>query len=207
MTAVFEPASYSQAAPIPEWHMAIQDELAALNKIETWFITTLPPGNTPIYCKWVFKVKFLADGSVERYKARLVAKGYIQLEGVDFLDTFSPVAKLTTVKFILALATIYCWDLCHLDINNAFLYGDLEEEIYMNLPPRLSVEGSNVSQEPSLFADSLYGLKKTSRQWYLKLSQVLSGFGLQQSALDHSFFYKKNASNFFGIVVMLMIYW
>ena len=203
MTAVFEPASYSQAAKYSVWQNAIQEELAALIKTNTWYITVLPDGKHPIECKWVFKVKFHADGSVERHKARLVAKGYTQPEGIDYLDTFSPVAKLTTVKLMLALAAIHDWELCHLDINNAFLYGDLEEEIYMTIPPGLSVEGADQpgSRLVCRLKKSLYGLKQASRQWYLKLSEVLSGFGLQQSASDHSYFFKNDASGYFGMVV------
>lgn len=119
-----------------EWQQAMQDELAA----DTWFVTVLPHGKVPIHCKRVYKVKYNPDATVGRYKARLVAKGFTQLEGVDFLDTFSPVAKLTTVKILLALAAIKGWSLSHLDINNAFLYGDLEEDIYLTLPPGYDVD-------------------------------------------------------------------
>ncbi|XP_042019055.1 uncharacterized protein LOC121766889, partial [Salvia splendens] len=140
---------------------AMAEELAALIKTNTWLITALSPGKIPIDCKWVYKVKFRADASVERYKARLVAKGYTQHEGIDYLDTFSHVAKLTTVKFILALAAINGWSLSHLDINNAFLYGDLEEEIYMNLSTGLLVEeGTNPTVKlVCRLKKSLYGLK------------------------------------------------
>ncbi|XP_041999807.1 uncharacterized protein LOC121749289 [Salvia splendens] len=187
----------------PEWQQAIQAELSALLKNDTWKILPLPDGKIPIDCKWVFKVKFKPDASVERYKARLVAKGFTQLEGIDFFDTFSPVAKLTTIKFILALAAIHGWSLYHLDINNAFLYGDLKEEIYMNIPPGLLGEGGtpNGPRMVCKLNKSLYGLKQASRQWYLKLTEVLAKFGLQQSASDHSFFLKNEDSVFFAVVV------
>lgn len=109
-------------------------ELEALHHNKTWVVTDLPPGKKPIGCKWVFKIKYKSDGTIERHKARLVAKGYTQVEGIDFFDTFSPVAKLTTIRLLLASASSQNWHLHQLDVHNAFLHGHLEEEIYMQLP-------------------------------------------------------------------------
>ncbi|XP_042027232.1 uncharacterized protein LOC121774418 [Salvia splendens] len=207
MSAVYEPTTYNQASQYLEWQQAMQDELSAFARTETWFVTVVPLGKVPIDCKCVYKVKYNPDATRERYKARLVAKGFTQLEGVDFLDTFSPMAKPTTVKLLLALAAIHGWSLSHLDINNAFLYGDLEENIYMTLPPGYRVDWQTVegaTPQSTLFCKlkkSLYSLKQGSRQWYLKFSEVLKGFGLQQSVLDHSFFFKNDQYGFFGIIV------
>ncbi|XP_019057757.1 PREDICTED: uncharacterized protein LOC109116561 [Tarenaya hassleriana] len=109
----------------------MQLELNALTRTQTWEIVPLPSGKNPIGCKWVYKVKFNADGSIDKHKARLVAKGYSQQEGIDYLDTFSPVAKLPTVRIILALVACYNWSLHQMDVSNAFLNEDLDEELLM----------------------------------------------------------------------------
>lgn len=101
-----EPTSYVEASRHDCWIKAMQAELHALQMNHTWTLTTLPPHKTAIGCRWVYKIKYNADGSVEWHKVRLVAKGYTQMEGLDFLDTFSPVAKLTTVHLLLALAAL-----------------------------------------------------------------------------------------------------
>ena len=96
----------------------------------------LPTGKKAIGCRWVFVVKFNPDGFIARLNARLVAKGYAQTYGVDYSDTFSPVAKLTSVCLFISLVASYDWDLHQLDIKNVFLHGDLQEEVYMEEPPR-----------------------------------------------------------------------
>ena len=112
----------------------MQSELAALNANHTWSLTYLPPGKKPIGCRWVSKIKRHLDGTIERFKARLFAKGYTQLEDLDYHDTFSPTAKMITIRCLLALAAAQNWSLHQLDVNNAFLHGDLHEEIYMTPP-------------------------------------------------------------------------
>ncbi|CAJ2656280.1 unnamed protein product [Trifolium pratense] len=106
----------------------MQAELDALSLNKTWTIVDLPAGKTPIGCRWVYRIKYHADGTIEFYKARLVAKGFTQMEGVDYFETFSPVAKLTTIRVLLALAAAKGWFLEQLDINNAFLHEELDEE-------------------------------------------------------------------------------
>ncbi|PKI70924.1 hypothetical protein CRG98_008657 [Punica granatum] len=133
-----EPRSYKKAARDSRWRAAMAEELRALELNGTWTVSALPSRKKLVDCKWVYKIKWHADGSVERYKARLVAKGFTQVEGVDFGETFAPVAKLVTVRCFLAVAVMKKWEIHHMDVHNAFLHGDLHEEVYMSLPPGLS---------------------------------------------------------------------
>lgn len=143
VTVSEEPKSYKEVVQYPYWVDAMNSELQALPQNGTWKITDLPPGKTPIGCRWVFKIKHKSDGFIKRYKARLVAKGYTQIEGMDYFETFSPVAKVTTIGLLLALAASNRWHLHHLDVHNALLQGQLEEEIYMKLPLGLSSTKQN----------------------------------------------------------------
>ncbi|GFY85446.1 hypothetical protein Acr_04g0001840 [Actinidia rufa] len=193
-----DPTSYSQAIKHAHWRDAISKEINALEANKTWILTSLPPEKKPIGCKWIFKTKLKANGSVERYKARLVAKGYTQVEGLDFHDTFAPVAKLVTVRCVLAIAAARNWHLHQLDVNNAFLHGDLDEDVYMSLPSGYGRPGET---RVCRLQKSLYGLKQTSRNWYSKLSTVLISAGFHQSQADHSLFTRQTGPTILVVLV------
>lgn len=118
-------------------------ELEALQQNNTWSMVPLPIGHKPIGCKWVYKIKYKSDGTIERYKARLVAKGYTQVEGIDYQETFSPTAKLTTLRCLITVAAARNWFIHQLDVQNAFLHGDLHEVVYMEPPPGLRRQWEN----------------------------------------------------------------
>lgn len=151
-----EPTTYLQASKDPRWMAAMIKELQALEQNHTWITTTLPAGKRPIGCKWVFIIKYNADGTIERFKAKLVAKGFTQQEGIDYIETFAQVAKMTTVRTLLAVAVSKNWYIEQLDINNAFLHGVLHEDVYMVPPPGYTTCPPN---SVCKLTKSLYGLK------------------------------------------------
>ena len=194
---VTEPVNYEEAAKDPGWIAAMHKEIEVLEDNRTWSLVPLPKGKKPIGSKWVYKVKLKADGSVERLKARLVAKGFTQKYGVDYFKTFSPVIKMTTVRCLIALAASKNWALHQLDINNAFLHGELREEVYMKAPEGISNPNNLVCK----LHKSLYSLKQASRQWFARLTMELLHKGFHQSKNDYSLFIKDCEKDFIVIVV------
>jgi len=139
-----DPVSFEQAVKSQVWCNAMNIELQALERNETWELTSLPPGKKPIGCKWLFKTKYRSDGTIDRHKARLVIQGFSQQKGIDYEETFAPVAKMATVRTILAVTAMKQWFTCHMDVTNAFLHGDLDEEVYMKLPKGYRGKGEPV---------------------------------------------------------------
>ncbi|RVW16413.1 Retrovirus-related Pol polyprotein from transposon RE1 [Vitis vinifera] len=183
------------------WRQAMVDEMAALHSNGTWDLVVLPPGKSTVGCRWVYAVKVGPDGQVDRLKARLVAKGYTQVYGSDYGDTFSPVAKIASVRLLLSMAAMCSWPLYQLDIKNAFLHGDLAEEVYMEQPPGFVAQGE--SGLVCRLRRSLYGLKQSPRAWFSRFSSVVQEFGMLRSTADHSVFYHHNS---LGQCIYLVVY-
>ncbi|KAD6795877.1 hypothetical protein E3N88_06773 [Mikania micrantha] len=198
ITTNVEPKNFKQAMQDPKWVEAMKQEIQALEKNNTWTIETLPEGKRAIDSKWVYKIKYKPNGDVERYKARLVARGFTQIEGEDFHDTFAPVAKLVTVRTLLAVATKRNWFIHQLDVNNAFLHGDLDEEVYMKIPHGFLKENDN---RVCRLRKSLYGLKQASHNWYQKFTNALLGLSFTTSKADHSLFLYRHKDVFIAVLI------
>ncbi|KAD5317201.1 hypothetical protein E3N88_17147 [Mikania micrantha] len=199
ITSRDEPKTFCQASQDENWEEAMQKEIKALEQNQTWSLEDLPEGKKPIDSKWVYKIKYKPNGEIERYKARLVAKGFTQMEGIDYHETFAPVAKLVTMRILLTIAVKRDWHIHQLDVNNAFLHGDLHEEVYMKIPQGFSKGREN---KVCRLRKSIYGLKQASRNWYHKFTETLLELGFTQSRANYSFFiYKHN-----GVFVTALIY-
>jgi hypothetical protein len=193
------PTTVGEALAHPGWQDAMLDELKALDHNVTWDLVDLPTDKRAIGCKWIFTVKVNPDGSVARLKARLVAKGYAQTYGVDYSETFSPVAKLASIRVFISLAATYDWPLHQLDVKNAFLHGELLEEVYMEQPPGFVAQGER--GKVCKLRKALYGLKQSPRAWFGRFSSVVTKFGLRRSSYDHSVFFTSSNSGCILLVV------
>jgi hypothetical protein len=194
------PYNMQEALSNDDWKSAMDAEYRALLRNQTWHLVPPESGRNLIDCKWIYKVKHKANGSIDHYKARLVAKGFKQCIGIDYDDTFSPVVKPTTIRLVLAIADSQGWSLCQLDIQNTFLHGVLEEDVYMKQPP-VFVDPVHPSYHCKL-DKALYGLKHAPRAWYSHLSDKLHSLGFVSSKADISLFmYCKGQ-----VTIFLLIY-
>jgi hypothetical protein len=148
----------------------------------TWEITDCPNGCKPIGYKWILKKKLRHDGTIEKYKARLVARGFTQKEGEEFFDTYSHVALITTIRVLLSLATSYGLHIHQMDIKMTFLYGELDEEIYMEHSNGYKIHGQE--NKVSRLIKSLYGLKQAPKQWHEKFNTTLTSAGFIANDAD-----------------------
>lgn len=178
----------------------MQEEVDALHKNDTWELVPKPTNVVPITCKWVYKKKLKMDGSVDRFKARLVARGFVQQYGLDYEETFSPVAKMVTVRTTISLAAFKDWKLWQLDVKNALFYSELDREVFMDQP-----QGFISIQYPDYVCrlkKALYGLKQAPRAWYGKIAQYLSFCGFRIADSDSSMFVKSKS----GVHIIILLY-
>ncbi|GJU83576.1 retrotransposon protein, putative, ty1-copia subclass [Tanacetum coccineum] len=198
-----EPANYKAALLDPEsdkWLNAMNVEMQSMKDNEVWILVELPPNGKTVGSKWLFKKKTDMDGAVHTYKARLVAKGYTQTPGIDYEETFSPVADIRAIRILIAIAAYYDYEIWQMDVKTAFLNGYLNEEVYMEQP-----EGFVNPKYPNRVCKlkrSIYGLKQASRQWNKRFDDEIKKFGFSQNADEPCVYLKASGSN----VTFLILY-
>ncbi|GJW67395.1 retrovirus-related pol polyprotein from transposon TNT 1-94 [Tanacetum coccineum] len=195
-----EPKKVSEALKHPGWVDAMQDELNQFAKNKVWTLVPAPYGKTIIGSKWVFKNKRDKTGIVRKNKARLVAQGYNQQEGIDYDETFAPVARLEAIKIFLAFATYMNFIVYQMDVKSAFLNGKLKEEVYVKQPP--GFERNKFPNHVCKLDKSLYGLKQAPRAWYETLSTFLTEHKFVRGKIDNTLFVYKTHTD----VILVQIY-
>ncbi|GKA43936.1 zinc finger, CCHC-type containing protein [Tanacetum coccineum] len=200
-----DPRTYNEAMQSRDaafWKEAIDDEIGSIMENNTWVLSDLPPGCKPLGCKWIFKRKMKVDGTIDKFKARLVIQGFRQKEGIDYFDTYAPVARITTIRLLLALAAIHNLVIHQMDVKTTFLNGDLDEEVYMKQPEGFVMPGNE--HKVCKLVKSLYGLKQAPKQWHQKFDEVVlsSGFHLNQS---DKCVYSKFDSSGKGVIICLYV--
>lgn len=183
-----EPLAFEEAVQSTKWKQAMDEEIESIEKNNTWELTTLPRGQKTIGVKWVYKAKKNAKGEIEKYKARLVAKGYKQKQGVDYEEVFAPVARLETIRMIIAIAAQYKWSIHQMDVKSAFLNGLLEEEVYVEQPEGYVVKG----QEGKVLRlrKALYGLKQAPRAWNTRIDKYFQEHGFTRCLSEYALYVK-----------------
>ncbi|CAH9146107.1 unnamed protein product [Cuscuta epithymum] len=194
LVTVEEPTNVEQAMSNTSWRNAMEEEMRSIIENKTWEPVSLPANQKAIGLKWVFKVKRDPAGNIVKYKARLVAKGYAQRQGVDYEEVFAPVARMETVRLLLALAAHGKWEVHHMDVKSAFLNGDLAEDVYVEQPPGF-IDGANAGKVLKL-RKALYGLRQAPRAWNAKLDVSLSSLGFKKCPSEHAVYRRGNKSSF-----------
>ena len=208
-----EPATIKEAMTSmnwKEWRIAMDEEIEALISNNTWEIVKLPKDRTQISCKWIFKKKRNQNGQVVKFKARLVARGFSQQKGIDFNETFAPVLKFNSLRTLLSLAALYDFEVEQMDVATAFLNGDLQEEIYMEIPT-LNHESDSTTELIKakragyvfILKRSIYGLRQASREWNRKIDTWLNESGFCRCKTDHAVYFKREVS--FIMIITLYV--
>lgn len=188
-----EPTQFEEANRNGNWRQAMEMEIESIRKNETWELADLPKDHKAVGLKWIYKLKKDPNGKIIKHKARLVAKGYVQKYGVDYKEVFAPVARIETVRTILAYAAQMQWKVHHMDVKTAFLNGELEEEVYV-LQPEGFIDKHN-PQKVLRLHKALYGLKQAPRAWNAKLDRCLISLGFKRCPFEHAVYTKETGNN------------
>ena len=168
-----------------QWHRAMKDEVKALQDNETWNLVRPPTERDVIPGKWVYKVKLVPSGQVDKYKARYLAKGFKQVEAMDYIETFAATCKPETFRILLKLSAKQGYVMHQFDVKAAFLHSPIEEEVYLEQPQEFVEKGSNEEKLVCRLNKSIYGLKQAANNWFRELANFLLRHGFTRSRNDH----------------------
>jgi hypothetical protein len=183
-----QPTSFKEEVKEPHWVQAMNQEIDSIEKNKTRDLVDLPSHKKSIGVKSMYKTKLNENGQIEKHKARLVAKGFSQQPGTDYGETFSPVERLDTVRTLLAIASQHKWQVYKMDVKSSFLNGSLEEEVYVDQPPRFEVQEHPT--KVSRLKKDLYGLKQAPRAWYNIIDTYLIKNGFSRSQNEPTLYTK-----------------
>jgi hypothetical protein len=183
-----EPTCFEEAIQKKEWVDAMTEEYQSIIKNDVWEIVPRPKNKDVVSSKWIYKIKHATDESIEKHKARFVARGFSQKEGIDYEETFSPVARYTSIRTIIALAAKMKWKLHQMDVKTTFLNGVIEEEVYIKQPQGFEVE--DIKTHVYRLKKALYGLKQAARTWYGRIDSFLMSLGFTKSKVDSNLYFK-----------------
>jgi hypothetical protein len=202
MTSIIdlEPSTFEEDAKKQEWKNGMMEEYQSIVKNDVWEEVSRLEGKLVVTSKWIYKIKHAADGSIEKYKAIFVARGFSQREGEDYDETFAPVAKYTSIRLIIAIASVMGWKLHQMDVKIAFLNGVIEEEVYIEQPQGFVIYGKE--SHVCRLKKALYRLKQAPKAWYARINGYLMNLGFSKSDVDPNLYYKVES----GCLLILVRY-
>eukprot|EP00253_Pinus_taeda_P032559 PITA_32559 len=165
----------------------MQEEYSSIMMNDVWEVVPRPEGKSMVTSRWLYKVKHAADGNIEKFKSRFVARGFSQVEGVDYEETFAPVARYTLIRSIISIAAEMGWKIHQMDVKTAFLNGFIQEEVYIEQPQGFEVHGKE--SHVCRLKKALYGLKQAPRAWYSRIDTYLQGMGFTKSEADPNLYF------------------
>jgi hypothetical protein len=183
----FEPSTFEEATGRQVWRDAIMEEYNSIMKNDVWEIVPRPKGKSVVTSRWLYKLKYVVDGSIEKYKAPFVAQGFSQVEGFDYDETFTLIARYTSIRSVISIATEMGWKIHQMDVKTAFLNGLIQEEVYIEQPLGFEVHGreSHVCK----LKKALYGLKQAPRAWYSRIDAYLQQLSFEKSEADPNLYF------------------
>jgi hypothetical protein len=182
-----EPSTFEEVAGRQVWRDAMMEAYNSIMKNDVWEIVPRPEGKSVVTSRWLYKLKYAADGRIEKQKARFVVRGFSQIEGVDYDETFAPVARYTSIRSVISIAAEMGWKIYQMDVKNAFLNGLIQEEVYIEQPLGFEVHGRD--SHVCRLKKALYGLKQAPRAWYSRIDAYLQQLGFEKSEADPNLYF------------------